>query len=237
MATVSALTDHVKRVASLGSYDGTDEETLIVDWLNDGYRFACRECDTPVEIVSAALTSGDNQYTLTDLSMTNVLRFKNLYVTGGSPDPWPLTEIDHTRMLELQATDGAASQDKPHYFTLDGLDLITLWPTPGTGLTLTAKAVVDPPVLVSSGPSAGEETTPSKIPASYHYSVLAAHAIMRGYEYRGGDPVRANEYRNRRDLGIAQLREQRNTAGGDIPAAVRVVRGRVTDQAWPGRQW
>lgn len=237
MADVSTLQSHVKRVASLGSYDGTDEEALIVAWLNDGYLWSCKEIGTPVETVTASLTSGDNEYTLSDLSLTNVVYFKHLWVTGSSPTILPLEEIDGNRIYELQMSDGGSTQDRPLYYSFDGLDQITIWPTPGAGLTLNARAVVDPPTLVVSGPSAGEETTPSKIPTAYHYQILANHAIMRAYEYRGGQPAMVNEFMQQRDRGIRELREQLQTMGGNIPPAVRIHRGRTSEQSYPDRRW
>lgn len=237
MPTVTALVDHVKRNASLGSYDGTDEETLILAWLNDAYRYVCRECDTPVETVTASLVSGTSEYTLSDLSLTNIVRFKQLYVTGGSPDPSPLEAVDGNRMIELQSADGGATQDKPRYFALEGLDLLNFWPTPGSGLTLTGRAVVDPPVLVTSGPSAGEEATPSKIPAGYHYQVLANHAIAMGMDYRGTNPALAQYWRSERDRGISELRDNRNQMGGDMPPPIRVVRGRLSGGRNPDQVW
>lgn len=219
MATVTALADRASQVTGLATTEA--ERALIVAALNDAYVKAVEETEA-YNVTSSAksLTSGTADYELSasPISLTDILRIKAIVTTGGGRENAPLTRRQEDYLLSLREGGGGVATGAVVYYATAGTNTLRLYPTPGAGVTLTFHYIGTPPTLVESGAVAGEETTPSKIPARFHWDVIGAGAIAEALlkDQRVED---AMFWMQRYEQGVMALRRWVNEFGGE-PAPV-----------------
>jgi hypothetical protein len=63
-----------------------------------------------------------------------------------------------------------------------GIAKLMLYPQPNVGGVLRVRYHQRPPTLVSSAAGAGEETTPSKVPEEFHWSLLLPGAVYQALQ-------------------------------------------------------
>lgn len=217
MATVTQLADRVCQNTGLLT-TGT-ERTLVIQALNDAYQRAVEESGCYRVVTTATLTSGQAGYDWSsDLSVSDALRIVSIRVDG-STDDLPLRAVSEAEFRRLSL--GNQSNGTPIVYCQQGTNRVSFYPTPDGALNLDIDYLGEPPVLVESGPSAGEESTPSAIPKRFHWDVLAAGAIVQGLnkDQRGAD---SDRWESRYERGLAALMAWANMFSGE-PAPLEVL--------------
>lgn len=119
---------------------------------------------------STTLAAASDDYSIgTDLTISDCLRIRSVSCTGGGLTH-RLKVVSPNQIIEWR--EATPSGGPAQYFALEGLDKIMLYPRPSVGDVLTVRYVELPPTLVESGPTAGQESTPTKVPARWHQRVL-----------------------------------------------------------------
>lgn len=158
------------------------------------------------------LTSGTYDYTLP----TAALALLELQNTASSVD-YPMERLTLQELMWKRRATGSAPA---RYYTIDG-DLLTLYPTPGSGETLTVYYVPRPTALSATSDA------PTDIPAEFH-KLLEWWALAEGGEYDqsstgGGGLASLARYEN----GVKQLRKYARLRGGNRLAPLRPGRRAV----------
>jgi len=229
VATVTALADRACSVTGLQT-TGT-ERALIVAALNDCYQRAISESGAYRGSSTESLTAGTGDYDIaTTFAITDLLEIKHVTASGGGLTNTRMIRVPESELLEMRentTTTGASS-----YYALAGDTSFMVFPTPGASQTVTIYYVKAPPTLVESGAGAGEETTPSKIPARFHWDVLLAGSVVQALskDQRAEDMA---FWQARYEGGLASYLEYVNRVGGDPSLVVDSV-GRAPRYGFDG---
>lgn len=232
MATVTALADRVCQNTGLLT-TGT-ERALVIAALNNAYQRAVAESLCYRDSSTETLVSGQSSYDLSsDFSLTDILQIVSVRVSGVISNQ-PLRAVSDAQLRVLAQGDNATGT--PVYFTTQGINKISVWPTPGSADSMVIDYVKSPPTLVESTPGAGEETTPSAVPARFHWDVLCSGAIVEALDkdQRGGD---SDRWRARFEMGLAGLMDHVTRFAGESTPLVSVddpVGGDYPDVYWSG---
>ena len=196
--------------AKLGLTNDADANPTLIDaWVNEGYEDVLLRTRCKVRRATIALTSGTYDYSLP----TGVLTILELYNTSASVD-YPMERLSLQELLERRRATGTAPA---RYYTTDG-DLLTLYPTPGTGESLTVYYTPRPTALSATADS------PTDIPAEFH-KLLEWYALVEGAEYdqsAGNGLTSLARYEN----GIKMLRKYARLRGGTRLAPIPLGRRR-----------
>jgi hypothetical protein len=182
MPTVTALADRVCHVTGLATT--STDRTKVLTYLNQAYAYSALEAGNYTSTFSKSLTADDGDYTIgtAPLDVTDIVELRRLWVTDGAVTDRPLRQISEAELLSLRQASTVPSST-PLYYAVRGTRELLLYPNPTSGTTLEGSYLASAPTLVESGPGAGEESTPTAIPAAFHYDVIANKAISLALEY------------------------------------------------------
>lgn len=182
MATVAQIVD---RVCALTGYDTTassTERVFVLSACNDAYQQAVERSECYAGTFSKSLTSGTAEYAwgTAPVDVTDVLRILDLWVTDSAGSVVRLRPLTDTAVRELEQ--GSNTSGTTQYYSFPAPNRVNFYPTPGTGVTLAGVYVKNPPELVESAAGAGQETTPTAMPARFHHSVIGQLAAAICFE-------------------------------------------------------
>lgn len=231
MATVTQIADYVCGATGLSTTANSSERNMVLRFLDDANAQAVDDSSCYAGTFSKSLTSGTARYTIgtSPLDVTDILRLRTLTVSdsGGTSRPLiAVTEDDLRAMKHSSTTTGHVT-----YYTMLAPNIIEFYPTPGDSTTLDGTYVASPLALVESGAVSGtSETTPSSMPARFHYDVIGNLGIALALEWdnRFED---AGYYRNLYAAGIAKLNAWVNRFDGNIGADTTLLQRGASN--WP----
>lgn len=184
MATLAQLRTRVSSKLGLDNSAG-GEKTLLDSWANEGVEDVLVRTHCRVREATLALTAGTETYTL-DSSIMAVI---DVYNTTTDVD-YQMERVPPDYLNRLRRN-GTGAVGPATYYTLQGTDLLKLWPTPGSGETLRMDYVPRPGTLSL------DADTPSEIPVRWHKAV-ELYMLWQGADY-DDDTSSAQGDRYRRD--------------------------------------
>lgn len=211
MATVTEILDRVSR--KTGTMATGNERADALAALNSVYQRAVLQSECYANETTYTFTASSDSYAVSAIA-TDILLIQNIVHNAGSyyknllqkPIGW------------LKARrNGSNPGGYPRIYSMLGTNKIAFYPNPNVNDTVDVTYIQVPPTLVESGPSAGEESTPTAIPAVFHDDVLMAGTIVHMLEedQRSGD---ADRWAQRYQAGLYALSEYANTFGGSDQA-------------------
>lgn len=207
------LTGFRTEVAAKLSLNTSDsaELALIDQWINDGCAYVASEAKTSVAVATAAVAADDR-----DLEIdTDILRL--LWIE--SSDGYELEVADATEIQQRRLNNPAA--DSVRLYALEG-NMLMLFPTPSTALTLTIYYVPRPATLDDGA------DVPIEIPAEFH-RIVTLYALWQGADYDDDQSsAQGARYKQLLDEQIAFMRGRLNRRRGRRLASARVsTRSRI----------
>ena len=172
MSTLATLRSSVASIIGLDNTTSGDQ-TLIDQFLNEGYANVLRETRCYVQSSSTAisLSADTKDYTLD----TGILLIIEAYVTSSGQD-YRMQRVSVEQLLEYRRNGTTTASDPPVYYALAGANLLMVYPTPGSGQTVTIYYVPRNDTLSASAES------PSFVPTEYHW-VIERYALHRAADY------------------------------------------------------
>lgn len=164
MATFARL--KARTVAEIGGYDVTNDATILGEWANDAVRDVLLRTGVYVQESTATLTANTDDETLDD----EILLIKSLYVDGSSSD-YLAMQVSPSELIEMRVR-GASSTDGFLFYALQGSNLLRVYPTPTTNLTLNF-TFVGKPTEMSLDAHDPSNATYGGIPVEFHPALLA----------------------------------------------------------------
>jgi hypothetical protein len=182
VATVTNLADRVCAVTGLATT--STDRAKVVDYLNEAYAYSSLEAGNYTATFSKSLTADDGDYTIgtAPLDVTDIVELRRLWVSDSALTDRPLQQISEAELVQLRQATSVPSAT-PLFYAVRGTRELLLYPNPTSGTTLEGSYIASPPTLVESAPGAGQESTPTAIPAAFHYPVLANKAISLALEF------------------------------------------------------
>lgn len=172
---------------------------MIDSWVQEGVAEILARTHCQVSIATLALTSGTKDYTLP----TQVMAIEELFNTSGGTD-YQLQRAPLEEMIRLRRAVGSTPS---RYYTLIGFDSLLLYPTPGTGETLTIYYVPRPATL-----AAGD--SPTDIPAEWH-KAIEVYALWQGADYDDDQSSAQGErYHQQYEAYIREIKKAMRRMGG-----------------------
>jgi len=141
----TTLANYRTRVAAKLGLDSSADTSLIDAWVNEAYEDVLSRTHCKVRPATMDLTSGTASYSLP----TAVLAIEEIYNTATGGD-YLLERLPLQELAYMRRNTAPANNDPARYYTFEGADLIELYPTPGTGETLTLWYVPRPTALSKS---------------------------------------------------------------------------------------
>lgn len=192
MATLAQFRFRVNRKLGLDSTAAGDDETLIDSWVNEAYEQILIRTRCKISSADISLTTDEPDYELS----TSIMRIVRANISG------------ETRLLEYLNADelarmrlGASTSGTPTRYTVEGGNLLRLYPTPDSALTLQIDYVPRPSALTSSS------DVPSSVPTEFH-KLIEWYALAEGADYDDdGSSGMGELYRAKYEQGIAEMKK------------------------------
>jgi hypothetical protein len=132
----------------------TGDQPFIDAMVNEGVERFMLDTHVKTSVATMSLTSGTSDYVLP----SSILQIRDMYNTYGSQNyGMEARSIDEINLLRQ----ASSSRPPARFYSVDG-DLLSLYPAPGSGETLTVYYVPRPATLTSGTDS------PTEIPFEYH---------------------------------------------------------------------
>ena len=193
----------------------TDDSAKIDRWLNQGYDDFVRRTRCVVNKATMSLTSGVSDYTLD----TAILSIVTVTITNGT-STWNLEPASLEEILNLRTSALATSQPVRFYAQM-GYNSIAVWPTPGTGSSMTVYYVPRPTSLSATADA------PTLIPYEFH-KALEFYALAEGADYDNVEkPPGGSNYYFGRYLELVRECIRGKHAHGNRRMSPAVVRSRA----------
>jgi len=207
MATVTEILDRVSR--KTGTMATGNERADALAALNSVYKRAVLQTECYANVASYAFTTSSDSYAVSAVS-TDIMLIQDI---SHNSDAYYKKLLQKPISWITSRRSGSSSTGFPRCYAMIGTNKIAFYPNPNIGDTISVTYVQTPPTLVESGPSAGEESTPTAIPAVFHDDVLMAGTIvhMLDEDQRIDD---AGAWSQRYQAGLYALSEWANTFGG-----------------------
>ena len=215
IATVVQLLDRASKLTGLRT-TGTERE-LALQALQDAYSRAVMDAECSLATVSYTFVAASDDYSLTTMLAEQPTRLYQLSLVNSGVTT-PLQQVSYQELLEMR--DGVDANGSPTYYATIGFERVAFYPNPDVGDVLRTWYMDPVPTLVESavGIGAGEEITPSKLPANFHWAILLPAMVleMLDKEQRLAESGMWNE---RYERGIARLQEHIGQMGGQANRA------------------
>ena len=211
---LTTFRSRVSAAIGLDNTDGGAEQGYIDSWVNEAVEQFLARTGIHAAVSTSALTPGDGDYELD----SSILEIKDIYITDAGGNNIPLEPMQEHEILERRRY--ASAGDHPYYYAVQGANLLMLWPTPSSALTLTYYYVPKPSALLVSGSDDPSTASLGGIPTQFH-PALEAYAKWRGSDY--DDDATAQEglvYQQEWEKELAQARITMNRMKGWAPARI-----------------
>ncbi len=213
------LLNHVGASIGLDS-SGTvssNEQQFLLDWLNEACQQFLIDTKCKVESQTVNLTIGYNDYELP----SDVLMVNQIEVTTPDGQVIPLAPIDPEEMLWRRRYPGAIPI---RYYSMQGANLLMLYPTPTEADVVTMYYVPVPTVITTSNWTQ-DIFALSGIPSQFHY--IVEHWVS----YRAGDY--SDDASSQNGMSYYQLYQ---TEARKARGKIRRIQGRKRPFARAGRR-
>lgn len=205
MAFPSTFLDLQNTVIAKLSLDATLDRDRVKDWINQAYSEACEETEANVVVDTMTLTAGSFRYVLP----ASVCRLRQLYVTAAGSST-PLLPVERTTLDDLmrkRASEPSLTGSATHY-TLDGLSVFEVFPTPAAADVLTIYMSQFPvPLADNADVPILQEPFGSRL--------LELGALAEAGEFKR-DP-RSEGWKREHGEWLDKFREHLRLRGGDTP--------------------
>lgn len=213
MPSVTQLLDRASKLTGLRTTGS--ERVLALQALQDAYNRAVMDSECNLSYATYSFLTSSDTYLLTDVLLEQPTRLYHVTLDVGGTDV-PLQQVSFQELLEKK--ERGLDTGSPMVYSTVGFQSIAFAPNPAVGDTVGVWYVDACPTLVESGAVAGEETTPSKLPANFHWSILLPATVleMLDKDQRLAESGMWNErYMN----GIGRLQEHIGQMGGQANRA------------------
>lgn len=168
----TTLAQYRTRIASkLGLDNSTSGDQALIDsWLNEAYEEIQLEVHGKVSSGTQALTSGQSDYTL-DTAILAILKIYN----SASSTSYLMERVPLGDLIDMRRAGTTAGLPPARFYAIES-NLLSVYPTPGSGETLTYYYVPRPTAMSASS------DTPSDLPSEYH-KALEWYALREGADY------------------------------------------------------
>lgn len=188
MATVGNLLDYIAERSGQSKTAASADRTQHLVALNDANNQLVERTGVYHSSFSKSLTSGTGDYTIgtSPLDVSGVNRIVDLWVTQGAGQRVQSKVVSVGMLGGLRQANTSSGHT---VYIAVAYPKVFLWPAPADGYTLNGIFESAPLPLVESGATPGtNESTPTAIPAPFHYSALGnlATAITLEYARRDG---------------------------------------------------
>lgn len=211
MASVTNILDRASRIT--GFQATSTERTDALQYLNDRYKEAVFTAEADGETVDYTFTASSDVYDVSAIA-TDIELIQSIRISGNTRDRKLLQKS--LGWIDSRRTTSEAG-GYPRFYAMIGSDEITFFPNPRVDDVITVSYLETPPTLVESAPSAGEESTPTAIPASLHRAVLL-NGLVADLLLQDQRIEEAEAWERRYEKGVYQLSEWANTRGGSDQA-------------------
>lgn len=207
MATLAVLRNTVAETLKLDNSTSGDQG-MIDEWINDAVKDLLVRTHARTRVAAMALSSGAANYTLDPA----IYSIRSVYNATTSSN-YLMTRVDMDEMVRLRI--GSTGTAPAQYYCVDGADMLQVYPTPGTGETLTVVYVPAPTALSASS------DTPSEIPTEWH-DAIKLYALAKAGEYAQHRPSDFGmSWWGQYEKRVREIRAARSRKGGDrLPPAV-----------------
>lgn len=232
MATVTQLLDRGCRITGLRT-TGTERE-LALQALQDAYTRAVLDSECSLSTVAYTFVASSDNYDLSTILGEQPLRLYHVSLTTSAGNT-PMQQVSFQELLDIRENNN--SPGPSYVYATVGFNDIAFYPNPAVGESIRVWYVDDVPTLHETDNVAPEETTPSMIPAAFHWSVLLPGMVLEMLD-KDQRAAEADMWMRRYERGIARLVEHIGQFGGEANRAYLkkgVARYRYNDQL--GRRW
>lgn len=225
--TLTRLRIQVAAVIGTDVTSGSDDETLVTEWINEGMEQFMLDTGCVAKWATMSLTSGTHTYTLP----TGAMAIHEVQNEQGG-DSYRLERVTLQELVELRRRDGAAPA---RWYAVVGSNMLSLYPTPGSGETLTVWYVPRPTAMSTGSETPGDGTGNREIPAEFHKAVFE-YAAARAAEYDQHGPSQYGTYfRALYEKSVRDCRKAMFGKGGRRPARATVGRAARRVSSDPSR--
>jgi hypothetical protein len=212
VATVTQIADRASQLTGLAA-TGT-ERVLTLAAMNNANLRAVMDTEVKLTSGSYVFTTDTTIHTLATMLPNNTpLKLKDItLLSGGYYHNLEKVSYDEVRGNLLTSDDDGITQ----MYAMMGVGSVHFWPAPSIGDTAYITYVDTPKELVESGATSAQETTPTTIPAQWHWDVLLPGTVLQllDKDQRGKD---VEFWLARYGEGIGRMKEWVNTFGGSPP--------------------
>lgn len=213
MATLAQFRTRVSAKLGLDNTSGSNEQSLIDSWVNEGIVDILMETQVYVVEATSNLTAGQSDYTLD----TNTLIIKDLFVTSNSVQ-YTLEKVSPDYIIQLRAATSIPT-GPARFYAINGANNLMIYPTPQAGDVLTFWYVPRPTALQNIGDDPSS-TSLGGIPTEWH-KAIELWALWQGGDYVDDDSSQQGErYRNEYELWLKRVKKERSYKGGRRLGAV-----------------
>jgi hypothetical protein len=128
----------------------------------------------------------------------------------------PLQQVSLQELLDIKQVDNGSGS--PYCYATSGFDTIYFYPNPASGEVVSIYYVDDVPELVEADAVAGQEETPTAIPAAFHWSVLLPATVLQMLD-KDQRLAESQLWEERYARGLAKLIEHVGQFGGEANRA------------------
>lgn len=212
MASATQIATRLFEITGLRS-TGT-EYTLVWQALQDAYNDAVMRTDAFASSSATTFTSSTYVYDSSSVGLASATRIRSITFSDGAGGGYPLNRVGEDEFNSL--VDGFDSHAFSRVFCTLGWNKIGFWPQPSVNDQVTVRFTPFASTLIESTATAGagEEKSPSMIPAAFHWSVLLPGAVIHclDKDQRLED---SRVWAERYELGLQRLKEFVELYGGD----------------------
>lgn len=212
MATLATIRNYVKANIGLAQAASGAEETLIDEWANDGVIDVLQRTHCHVNCLDLNVTADEYHYDLP----TEIIAIKEIFRDS---DGEPLVHVTPEEIIDFRRQTSSTDDITRTRYAVLGMNMLVLWPTPGTAYQLDIWYVPKPTEL-SSGTHDPSVATYGKIPKGAHTRALELFVLAKAAEYANDKPSRmGQDYWLQYEKAIHEALAAQNRIGGRLPAA------------------
>lgn len=186
----------------LSNQTGSSEQSLVDGWVYEGIVQVLLRTKLKVAKAQVSFIANEDDYVLP----TEVLGIDRITMVNSSGntirlEPMSAVDMDDARAVELSGAD-------PKYYSLEGYDMLRIWPKPSTSYDVVLHYTPRPGQLASGS------STPDYVPSEYHW-VIEAYALWKAAEWDDDTSSKVGQtYQGTYELGIKQIKSDLNRRRG-----------------------